>query len=682
MVCWRIGPRLGARRATGGAMAEFGEEAHGESAGVPGGASAGLDAAMVLGVARRRGKAKPKSDDPELDSFLRGQARLAELQAEHLHEQRGLIISRLRWGRFGDRMRALLQVMTALAGAAVVALVATMAWAAHQAHGLAIEAFSVPPDLARTGLTGQVAASRFLDKLQVLQSATAQSDRPSQSYSSDWGADFKVEIPQTGLTFSEFEKLLRERLGHVSHVSGEVVTTPTGIALTARMGDAPPKTFTGPVSAFDDLARQAAEAVYRDSQPYRYAEYLDSEGRWDEAFKVISDLATNGPPAERGWAYAKWAIMDITDHGDAAAALRHAALGRSPGRGSDTNDQIAIVNTAVWTGHEEADWAWSKTLERGAQKRLPDTSEIFYSTNKLLAHAWMSFLEADYKGSSGWWTQANSDTGFAADALGPLMTATTETLGHDLPAARKTIALATETSESELAWHIAIGAFPALPRYWISAEQGQWDQALAEARAFDVVLEAEKAKRPVYGLMQQVLSWPLEALALAHTGDVAGAQVLIGKTALDCYPCLRVRGQVAAQAHDWPGAERWFADAVRQAPSPPVAYAEWGQMRLDKGDPDGAIAVLRTAMAKSPRFADPPQIWGEALMAKGDFAGASRKFAEAAKLAPNWGRNHLKAGEALARLGHTEAARKELGMASGLDLTPAERTELATAQHL
>ncbi len=663
-------------------MAEFTEQAEGEFAGVPGSTSAGLDAAMELAVARRRGKAKPKSDDPELDSFLRGQARLAELQAEHLHEQRGLILSRLRWGRFGDRMRALLQVMTALAGAAVVALVGAMAWEAHEAHGLAIEAFSVPPDLARTGLTGQVAASRFLDKLQVLQTATAQSDRPSQSYSSDWGGDFKVEIPQTGLTFSEFEKLLRERLGHVSHVTGEVVTTPTGIALTARMGDAPPKTFTGPVSAFDDLARQAAEAVYRDSQPYRYAEYLDSAGRWDEAFKVISDLATNGPRGERGWAYAKWAVMDITDHGDPAAALRHAALGRTPGSGADINDRIAFVNTAVWMGHEEADLAYSRSLAMDAQKRLPDTSEIFYTSNRLLAHAWLSFLEADYRGSSGWWRQTSSETDFGGGALGPLMAATTDALGHDLPSARKAMTRATEHSDSELAWDIAVGAFPALPSYWMFAEVGQWDKALADARAFDAVLEAEKAKRPVYGLMQQVLSWPLEALALARAGDVTGAQALIARTPLDCYPCLRIRGQVAAQARDWPAAERWFAEAQRQAPSPPLAYAELGRMRLDKGDPDGAIAVLRIAETKAPRFADPPQIWGEALMAKGDFGAASQKFAEAAKLAPNWGRNHLKAGEALTRLDRAEAARKELRTASGLDLTPAERAELAAAQRL
>jgi tetratricopeptide (TPR) repeat protein len=659
-------------------MAEFVEEAEGEFAGLPGAASAGFGAAVELALDRKRGKAKV---DAELDAYLREQTRLVQMQAEHLREQRGLTLSRLRWGRFGDRMKALLQIMTALAGVAAAALVATMAWEAHEAHGLAIEAFSVPPDLARTGLTGQVAASRFLDKLQVLQTATAKSDRPNQSYSSDWGRDFKVEIADTGLTFSEFDRLLRERLGHVSHVTGEVVATPTGIALTARMGDAPPKTFTGPVAAFDELARQAAEAVYRDSQPYRYAEYLDNVGRWDEAFQVISDLATNGPPGERGWAYAKWAVMDITDHGDPAAALRHAALGRSPGKGSDISDQIAIVNTSVWTGHEEADLTYSKNLAADAQKRLPDTSEIFYSSNKLLARAWLSFLEADYKGSSAWWTQTSSDTQFAGGALGPLMAASADALGHDLPAARKAMTLATETSDSELAWHIAGGAFPALPRSWMLAELGQWDKALAEAQAFDAVLEAEKAKRPVYGLMQQVLSWPLEALALARTGDVTGAQALIGETPLDCYPCLRVRGQVAARAHDWPAAERWFAEAVRQAPSPPLAYAEWGRMRLDKGDPDGAIAVLRTAVAKGPRFADPPQIWGEALMAKGDVAAASQKFAEAAKLAPSWGRNHLKAGEALTRLGRAEAARTELRTAGGLDLTAAERAELAAALH-
>jgi hypothetical protein len=223
-------------------------------------AGAGLGAALSLALGRRKAKA---DDDPALDAFLAEHTRLARLPSEHLHEQGELALSRLRWGRFSDRLKALLQLMTALVGAGVVALIAAMVWQAHEQHGLEIEAFSVPPNLARGGLTAQVAASRFLDKLRASQTATEDADRPAQSYEGNWGSDVKVEIPETGLTFGEFEKLLRDKVGHVTRVTGEVLMTPTGIAVTARMGDAPPQTFTGPADAFDDLARKAAEAVYR-----------------------------------------------------------------------------------------------------------------------------------------------------------------------------------------------------------------------------------------------------------------------------------------------------------------------------------------------------------------------------------------------------------------------------------
>ncbi|HZZ68423.1 MAG TPA: hypothetical protein VFE18_09635 [Phenylobacterium sp.] len=130
---------------------------------------AGLGAALAMEITRRKGAAKAKrEDDPGLDVFLAEHTRLARLQVENLEEQGDLTLSRLRWARFSDRMRALLQMMTALAGTAVVALIGAMVWQAHGQHGLEIEAFSVPPDLARGGLTGQVAASRFLDKLHDL----------------------------------------------------------------------------------------------------------------------------------------------------------------------------------------------------------------------------------------------------------------------------------------------------------------------------------------------------------------------------------------------------------------------------------------------------------------------------------------------------------------------------------
>lgn len=615
--------------------------------------------------------------DHAAEAFLEKQARLIDLQTEHLHEQRELVLCRLRWGRFSDRMKALLQVMTAVLGLAVVALVAGMAWQAHKAHGLVIEAFSVPPELAQTGLTGQVAASRFLDKLEALQVATANSDRPAESYESNWGSEFKVEIPDTGLTFSEFNKLLRERLGHVSHVTGEVTAAPEGIAITARTGDAPAQTFSGPAAQYDGLAEKAAEAVYRASQPYRYTEYLDQQGRVAEALQVISDLALSGPRSERGWAYSKWANIELNDLGDAASSRRYAGLALGYGAGSDLNDRISLVNVEVWSGHEEADLALSRKLDRDDQTRLPDTSEVFYSVNKLLGRAWLDFIEPDYQAAGRDWMQVSrqeSNSHFVR--LGAAMAATADALGHDLPAARAAMSQGTGDTDPPLAWDIATSAFLALPGYWMPAELGRWPEALADARAMDAVLEAGKAKRPIYGLMQQVWIWPLEALALGRTGDTAGGAALIGKTPLDCYLCLRVRGFLAADQRDWPSAERWFAEATRQAPSVPLAYAEWGRMRLARGDAAGAIAVLAAAQAKGPRFADPLETWGEALMAYGDPGAAARKFETAARLAPNWGRNQLKWAEALGAAGSRTEARAHLRTAAALDLTPVERAEL------
>src|SRR5215469_3033740 len=73
-------------------------------------------AAMAIGMRKGRAGDRP---DPKFDAFLDRQTRLLDLQTEHLHEQHDLVISRLRWGRFSDRLKALLQALTVLAGLVV-----------------------------------------------------------------------------------------------------------------------------------------------------------------------------------------------------------------------------------------------------------------------------------------------------------------------------------------------------------------------------------------------------------------------------------------------------------------------------------------------------------------------------------------------------------------------------------
>src|SRR5262249_8632954 len=157
------------------------------------------------------------------------------------------------------------------------------------------------------------------------------------------------------------------------------------------------------------------------------------------------------------------------------------------------------------------------------------------------------------------------------------------------------------------------------------------------------------------------------AYAKAMSGDVAGADALIAKTALDCDACARMRGRIEAVKHNWPEAARYFAMVSARSPHIPYADTDWGAMLLQKGDYDGAIAKFETANKRGPRFADPLEMWGEALMQKNRSDLALAKFEEANKYAPNWGRLHLKWGEALFWSGDKPGARKQFEIAASLD---------------
>ena len=129
-------------------------------------------------------------------------------------------------------------------------------------------------------------------------------------------------------------------------------------------------------------------------------------------------------------------------------------------------------------------------------------------------------------------------------------------------------------------------------------------------------------------------------------------------------------------------ADAWFAQVEKAEPSIPFADAAWGNCACGGGsDADGAIAKFTIASQKGPHFADPLEGWGEALMKQSRSDRALAKFEEAAKYAPNWGRLRLKWGEALAAAGKKDEAQKQFALAATLDLSVADKAELAGLTH-
>jgi tetratricopeptide (TPR) repeat protein len=620
-------------------------------------------AAVALALGRT---GKDKTLDRKAAEFLDKQGRMLDVQMEHLHEQRALQVEHLadqsrhlRLRHFNERLTVALKLMTAVVGLVAAAAVAVMAWQAHEDHGVVIEAFSVPPDLAQRGLTGQAVASLVLDKLASMQARTFTA-RPASSYQNNWGDDIKVEIPETGVSIGELGRLLRQWLGHETRVTGEVWRTPAGLAMTARAGSAVGTSVQGTDADIDGLIGRAAEAVYAQTQPYRYAAFLTSSGRAAEGIAEFRRLSQTGSNEERGWAYVALSAADYA-HADYESDIRNAQAGAAlnPRLVQACSLVAAAEFEPTGLSHWEASlqhWRQCNALLRTAP--LPDVPTVAGARNiTVLQDGNIGQLLGDYQGRLRSLTGPGLVEGQGSSDFRPL-----KMLGlywlHDITGARQ----------------VAPDIDAADPRFRIfeHLDRENWPGVVA---ILEPIMKGAVGP-PTPPTIKDRYVRAVLARAYAKLGRAQEAEALVSGTPLDCDLCVLARGQVAATVGDWAAAARWFALLEARAPSIPFPDYEWARMLLTKGDVDAAIAKLAAAHAKGPHFADPLEAWGEALIRKGDFDGAAAKFKAADAIAPRWGRNHMMWGEALMLSGRYADARAQYETANGLDLTRSERAAL------
>ena len=642
-------------------MAEPDEEPEAE-------AQEALEQANPAAVAVALGKARAGAKlPPEAAAFLRRQTRLIELQTEHLHEQRELQLAHLRVRRWKDRLSLTLQSVGIAAGVAIVVGLGAMAWTAWNDDALVIEPFSAPPSFAQRGVGGDVVAADVMQRLDtMIRFVNTGSFSTSSNVSEELHDMVKVEIPETGISISEVWRLLRDWLGHERRVSGSLKEATDGqIVLTAQLAGHDPVTAKGAPGDLDRLEQEVAEKIYADFDPGNWVNYLDWFGRRAEAMAALERLPqTAQSNLQLAGIYSLWSnhVMDPRRSGE----LAQMALRIDPGLMTAHFEAMRVDREL---GHDEDALAEARrllTTKASDQPRQIQGQGV--ASARALARTGIALLTGDFAGASRE-RPPRLALAHAQDAARL----------HDLTLARSLLAQ---------------GATPAPPgpealmlaRYQIDAAAGDWPAAVTEVTVLIAVSEGKRAKASTadeqagIDATEQVQYRPLLAEARARSGDTAGAAAAISQTPLDCYNCLRERGRVAAAQRDWASAERWFAEAVRQGPSLPFAYADWGEMLLAKGDVDGAIARLQHASRAGPGFADPLELWGEALMKKGDVGAAAGSFSRADKFAPHWGRNHLRWGEALSRLGRVDEAKAQWRAAAGAELSPADRAELARVQ--
>ena len=587
-------------------------------------------------------------------------------QRHHMHEQLKEISLRL-WEM---RLGVFLRLATLAVGLGIAAAAAFMVWDAAHSSGLLIEPFSVPPELAARGLTGEVVASRLLDRLVMMQAQTS-SQRAPKTFANSWDEKgIRLDIPESGVSLTELDNFLRQKLGHDTHVTGDVVRTAAGLSLTARAGLNGAESVSGPDTDMDGLVQRLAESVYGMTQPYRYGVYLATHDRWAEALPILQTLAKSGAMQDRAWAYDVWSLSTRDSQGiDVGLPLLNRSLTLDP------NLVVSRTNVArydVEKGHPEEGLRENRLIvAQSTEAGQPSILPVFVPAIRQAAQAQVDLLLDDFQGAAqqqaavilaglpGRW-------GLSADL------AEAQAGAHELSAARTT--LADPVPDSGLAPG-ASELYKIRAAMLIDSQAEDWAGVLSTAEAAGSRL----AKYPGERADQPNELFPLIAYAEARLGRFAAAQAHIAAAPADCYICLIARARIAGLKGDLARTDANFARAVNLAPSIPFAYADWGEALLARGQSDAAIEKFTLANQRGPHFADPLEFWGEALMAKNQSHLALAKFEAANKYAPNWGRLHLKWGEALAYSGKPAEARAEFTRAAALDLTPAEKSELAKA---
>jgi tetratricopeptide (TPR) repeat protein len=538
-----------------------------------------------------------------------------QLEKEHRNWQRAL----------GNWMGIVSRCCVAFLVALLAMAAILMTWKAASSRGVVIDAFEAPQDLATHGLTGKVLAAGLLDVLRRIQ-ANTRSSAEGRVLSNAWTGEIAIEIPETGISIGEVERLLKGRLGHEQHIGGDLVEEADGsLALTVRGTGILPRTFTAEARNRNKLLTQAGEYVYSQSQPGLWAAYLSNNNRNDETIRFVQDTYAGANPAEKPYLlnYLANAIIGRGEKGamrEALGLFREALRLKPDFWIGYTN----IMNALYAIGDEEGVVREGAELIKAAGGRPgrapPDTFENYDSAVFDLG-AVLAEERADIEAHGG----VGTTTGTSGSEN--LNLAETYVLLHDVEAASLQLKTATvdEKSVPDVAAAQEVQAL-------LAEEEGDFKSAAAHWDLFSrAYANPEVSTHNPSDICQAALSYETTGQAAMADAALAAVGTL---TFVDCY---RLRGEVQELRGDWAGAQSAYAQAVKLAPSIPSGYYFWGVALAKHGELDAALVKLRQASEKGPHWADPLKAWGDVLARQQHWPEALARYDEALKYAPHWG---------------------------------------------
>jgi tetratricopeptide (TPR) repeat protein len=582
--------------------------------------------------------AKLAGHDPEVardtSAFLKKQTQLLETQNKHLEDEHALRLAHLRnqlaeesVRRLGLHLRVGFQLFVVLVATVIGIGGALVIHDAVNSRSVVVDVFEISPGLATQALNGHIVAAGLHDRLTQLQAATRTSVQ-KREISSAWTNDIAIDVPETGVSIGQIDRILRTRFGHDQHISGSLVKAdPAGLALTVRGAGVLPKTFSDEKGDLEALLTRAAEYVYGEAQPGLFSHYLANDvARYDDAIAFAKAHLATASVDDQALLLNYWAnsIAGLAGPNAAAEAmvLHREAMRIKPdywtGYGNLANDLYIV-------GDEEGGIQVALQMMKIAGGRPGKAPEIEYAGYDSAVYALQVERAAALSDLAA--TGGVSNVGYAEATLS---IAQLDVQLHEVETARLRLKTAVWDPKS----HTNMAGF-------------LFTQALLAEEVGDLVMAAklwddyaaQYADRLVNSNLPSAMCWAAptyEKTAQGAKADAALAAPLkaVGiSTYLDCY---RFKGHVLDLRGDWADAQQWYAKAAKLTPSSPAGHYSWALALLRHGDLAGATEQLRLANQKGPNWADPLKAWGDVLVKQGNNKDALAKYDEALKYAPNW----------------------------------------------
>jgi hypothetical protein len=236
-----------------------------------------------------------------------------------------------------------------------------------------------------------------------------------------------------------------------------------------------------------------------------------------------------------------------------------------------TNCDAAAADLEAWAGHDERELQISRATRRaldgsGANLIIPRAAAVI----GIQSDANIAEEPGDFQQALARYESLAAVPDFEGSrSVARIMGAAVAAIGHNVAHSRQ---LLEANRDTDLVAKAITGYGWQLPNFrFAQFEQFVAAQGWTSARTdIERALATPAAARPAGRAFLRTEAWPWLALAEAKTGDLNAARREIGKTPLDCYLCLRVRGQIDSLVKNWEGGAYWYVSIVIAAFASPL----------------------------------------------------------------------------------------------------------------